>query len=158
MVNGRVQSKNIYRGEREDNDDASLEYTDSEDQFVPRDGDEDDLWEVIEIVAEKGKRYRVRWAGINPQTNKPWPLDWVPKSDCTPDIVKAWKQKQAQKKTKKGRRKGKGTRAAQASSVTRKGKEKAEDGSDCENQVEDTRKSRVTLRRRVAPESIEAGK
>ncbi|KAH7925228.1 hypothetical protein BV22DRAFT_975672, partial [Leucogyrophana mollusca] len=51
-----------------------------------------ELYEVLEITAERGNKYRVRWAGKDPATGKPWPLDWVPKSDCTPDLVKGWKE------------------------------------------------------------------
>jgi len=50
-------------------------------------------WEVIEILAEDGKRYQVRWAGKDPKTGKPWPLDWVPSSYCSPELVKAWERK-----------------------------------------------------------------
>ncbi|KAF8223256.1 hypothetical protein L208DRAFT_1057946, partial [Tricholoma matsutake] len=50
------------------------------------------LWEVIEITSEKKKLYRVRWAGIDPKTNKPWPQSWVPMHDCTDDLVLQWKR------------------------------------------------------------------
>ncbi|KAI0273046.1 hypothetical protein BGY98DRAFT_921758, partial [Russula aff. rugulosa BPL654] len=43
-------------------------------------------WDVVEIVEEDGKRYRVRWAGKDPKTGKPWPLDWVPNSHCSPTL------------------------------------------------------------------------
>lgn len=137
-----------------------MEYTDSEDRFVPREGDEDDLWEVIEIVAERGREYRVRWAGVDPRTNKPWPLDWVPKSDCTPDIVKAWKQKKAEKEAKK---KGKGktaqAKSKQTSSAKGKGKAKAEESSDYEDEPESTRKTRTYSRyKSTADRTQEAGK
>ncbi|KAH9965262.1 hypothetical protein BC827DRAFT_842578 [Russula dissimulans] len=52
-------------------------------------------WEVIEIVEEDGKRYQVRWAGEDPRTGKPWPLDWVPSSYCSSELVKAWERKKA---------------------------------------------------------------
>ena len=140
------KSETSYQEVTQD-DDNSVEYTDSEDRFVPREGDEDELWEVIEIVAERGKQYRVRWAGVNPRTNKPWPLDWVAKSDCTPDIVKAWKQKKAEKDAKK---KDKG-KTAQAKSkhtplVKGKGKARAEDSSDYEVKPESARKTRIYSR------------
>jgi hypothetical protein len=50
-------------------------------------------WQVVEVVAEEGKRYRVRWAGEDPKTGKPWPLAWVPSSYCSPDLVKEWEEK-----------------------------------------------------------------
>ncbi|KAI0002522.1 hypothetical protein BJV74DRAFT_751722, partial [Russula compacta] len=49
-------------------------------------------WEVVEIVAEDGKRYQVRWAGKDPKTGKPWPLDWVPNSHCSSELVKDWER------------------------------------------------------------------
>ena len=51
------------------------------------------MWEVIEILEEDGKLYKVRWAGKDPKTGKPWPLDWIPSSHCSPELVKAWERK-----------------------------------------------------------------
>ncbi|KIK43895.1 hypothetical protein CY34DRAFT_35535, partial [Suillus luteus UH-Slu-Lm8-n1] len=73
------------------------ELSEFETQFEPRSNDDDVLWEVIEIVAERGKKYRVRWAGNDPKTGRPWPLDWVPKHDCTDHLVGEWKRKKAVK-------------------------------------------------------------
>ncbi|PPQ75824.1 hypothetical protein CVT24_002690 [Panaeolus cyanescens] len=70
-------------------------------KFEPQEGDEEALWEVIEITAEKPGYYKVRWDGVDPKTMKPWPLSWVPRRDCTDDLVIAWKKKQ---KAKKGRK------------------------------------------------------
>lgn len=56
-------------------------------------------WQVIEIVAEEGKRYRVRWAGKDPKTGKPWPLGWVPSSSCSLDLVKEWEEKKGANST-----------------------------------------------------------
>ncbi|KAF8960772.1 hypothetical protein BDZ97DRAFT_1594011, partial [Flammula alnicola] len=50
------------------------------------------LWEVIEITAEKGNTYKVRWKGNDPKTMKPWPQSWVKKTDCTDDLVMEWKR------------------------------------------------------------------
>lgn len=113
-------------------------------QFVPRDDDNENLWEVVEIVAEKGKKYRVRWAGLNPKTQRPWPLDWVPKCDCTPDLVKAWKEQKAKKKKPP---KGKSNRktvpkTTATSTATRKGKEPA--GSTKQSTDTTTRDTRST--------------
>ena len=84
---------------------STLEISEPETQFVSQEDDEDILWEVIEITAEKSKQYRVRWAGEDPKTRKPWPQSWVPKHDCTNDLVLAWKRKQAQRKKDAERRK-----------------------------------------------------
>lgn len=81
-----------------DQDDDELEVSSPDMRFVEREGDSQDLWEVLEIVAEKENQYRVRWAGFNPETNEPWPLDWVPKEDCTDPLVLAWKRKKAEKR------------------------------------------------------------
>ncbi|KIY48474.1 hypothetical protein FISHEDRAFT_73670 [Fistulina hepatica ATCC 64428] len=55
---------------------------------------EGQLWEVVKITAEKGKKYKVQWAGAD-EHGKPWPESWVHKHDCTPDLVAAWKEKKA---------------------------------------------------------------
>ncbi len=83
----------------DDNDDASeIEPSSLETNFVEREDDGETLWEVVEIVDEKKNWYKVRWAGFDPATNKQWPLDWVPKADCTDPLVRAWKLKKAEKK------------------------------------------------------------
>jgi hypothetical protein len=80
---------------------SEVDLSDFATQFVPQDGDSDILWEVIEITAERGNKYKVRWAGVDPKTKRPWPQEWVAKHDCTPDIVAAWKQKRAKQKKAK---------------------------------------------------------
>lgn len=89
-------------------------------QFEPRSNDDDALWEVIEIVAERGKKYRVRWAGNDPKTGRPWPLDWVPKHDCTDHLVEEWKRKKAAKKRQSSKTGGQKTasRASTSSKVS----------------------------------------
>lgn len=72
-------------------------------KFEPREDDEDTLWEVERITAEKGKLFKVKWKGFDPATGKPWVDSWVEKKDCTPDLVIAWK---AEKKEKELRKKG----------------------------------------------------
>src|SRR5271154_6262470 len=69
------------------------EPSDPETQFIPQEDDEETLWEVIEITAERGREYKVRWKGIDPQTQKPWSQSWVAKHDCTDDLVAQWKLK-----------------------------------------------------------------
>lgn len=34
-------------------------------------------WIIDEIIAEKATRYKVTWAGYNPQTGEPWEPSWV---------------------------------------------------------------------------------
>jgi hypothetical protein len=58
------------------------------------------LWDVIEITAEQGSKYKVKWAGTDPQTGKPWGQSWVAKRDCTDGLVGAWKMKQQKRKEK----------------------------------------------------------
>jgi hypothetical protein len=53
-------------------------------------------WEVIEIVAEDGKLFQVRWAGNDPETGKPWPLDWIPSSHCSTELVRSWERKKGE--------------------------------------------------------------
>jgi hypothetical protein len=77
---------------------STLEISQPDTQFIPQVDDAEILLEVIEITAEKSKLYRVRWAGNDPKTRKPWPMSWVPKHDCTDDLVLAWKRKQAKKR------------------------------------------------------------
>jgi hypothetical protein len=62
------------------------------------------LWEAIEITAERGSKYKVRWAGVDSRSGKPWDQSWVAKRDCTENLVREWKIKQrcpflSQKKT-----------------------------------------------------------
>lgn len=85
--------------------DTSVELEPYQTQFVPPENDDEKLWDVIEILAERGKRYRVKWAGNDPSTGKPWAPSWVLKQDCTDDLIYAWKIKQAQKKKQAEKRK-----------------------------------------------------
>ncbi|KAI9573038.1 hypothetical protein HD554DRAFT_2013467 [Boletus coccyginus] len=74
-----------------------------ETQFVDRSGDEDVLWEVKEITAERGNKYKVKWAGVDPATGKPWAQSWVAKRDCTNDLVVEWKAKKKRRAAGKNR-------------------------------------------------------
>jgi hypothetical protein len=77
------------------------EPTSEESQFVYQSGDDENLWEIVGILGEKGGQYKVKWAGIDPKTNKPWGNSWVKKSDVTPDVAQEWKDKQALKRRRK---------------------------------------------------------
>lgn len=90
----------------DDHDASELEVSSLETHFVEREDDGDTLWEVVEILDERKNWYKVRWAGFDPATKQPWPLEWVPKVDCTDSLVLAWKRKKAEKKLRaKSRRK-----------------------------------------------------
>ncbi|KAF8132565.1 hypothetical protein EV363DRAFT_112573 [Boletus edulis] len=87
--------------------------SEGETQFVSQSGDEDVLWQVEEITAERGNKYRVKWVGIDPDTGKPWAQSWVPKHDCTNDLVHDWK---AKKRLRAGRKRGSKTSTASRTS------------------------------------------
>lgn len=72
---------------------TSVIVSEFETQFIPRSGDEEVLWAVQEITAERGKKYKVKWVGADPATGKSWPQSWVAKHDCTNDLVVEWKGK-----------------------------------------------------------------
>lgn len=86
----------------------STDSTQEERQFVPQSDDEETLWEVIEITAERPKQYKVKWKGIDPDTGRPWAQSWVPKTDCTDDLRRVWKKKlKIKQETTNGKGKGK---------------------------------------------------
>ncbi|THH14768.1 hypothetical protein EW146_g5603 [Bondarzewia mesenterica] len=94
----------------------------SQTHFVPGPNDKDELYEVIEITGEKPGYYRVKWAGFDTKTGKPWPQDWIPRRDCTDDIVADWKKKKAKKEQQKlakktGKSKSRSSRASTSTSV-----------------------------------------
>ncbi|KAI0801062.1 hypothetical protein C8Q74DRAFT_1364713 [Fomes fomentarius] len=82
-------------------DGSSVELEPYETQFVPKENDENELWDVIAIVAERPQQFKVKWKGIDPATRKPWKDSWVSKEDCTDDLIREWKVKQAKKKAGK---------------------------------------------------------
>lgn len=71
--------------------------SDDEDTQTQPHSEEDGMWPVIEILAEKNNRYRVQWEGIDPTTGKPWAASWVLKSEANDLLVQAWKEKKALK-------------------------------------------------------------
>ncbi|KAF9233770.1 hypothetical protein BU15DRAFT_79792 [Melanogaster broomeanus] len=73
-----------------------------ETQFVPRSDDD----------AERGKKYRVKWAGIDPATRKPWSQSWVDKHDCTDQLVAEWKATKKKEKLEVGKKRGASTRTS----------------------------------------------
>ncbi|KAF9814499.1 hypothetical protein IEO21_05050 [Rhodonia placenta] len=104
-----------HRSDSESAVEASLQVPDYNTQFIPQEDDEETLWDVIEILAERANRYQVKWAGTDPATGKPWAPSWVPKHDCTDQLIHDWKVKQAKKKKDAATRKSK-SRASTTSS------------------------------------------
>lgn len=68
------------------------------------DGD-DEFWPVLQIIEESARQFKVEWVGIDPATGAPWPPSWVPKSDCTDDIVVKWREKKKPRPKEEGSRK-----------------------------------------------------
>ncbi|KAH9857981.1 hypothetical protein C2E23DRAFT_718932 [Lenzites betulinus] len=92
-------------------------------QFIPGANDDEELYDVLEILAEKGRKYKVRWAGEDPKTKKPWEPTWVYKHDCTDKLIREWKKKKAAKKTAKatGRKSKARSSVATVQTATRSG-------------------------------------
>ena len=82
---------------------TSTQLSDYETQFIPKEGDEENLWAVERILAEKGNRYLLRWSGTD-SNGKPWDDSWVPKVDVTDDLIAEWKLQKAREKKKKAAR------------------------------------------------------
>lgn len=61
-----------------------------------------EYWKVIKITGERAKTYQIEWAGTDPETGKPWPLDWVPKEDVTSDLVEVWEEGKEERERRKG--------------------------------------------------------
>jgi hypothetical protein len=88
----------------DDQTDSDAELSLPDTQFVFKEGDDEALWDVIEITAEKDRQYKVRWAGTDPATGKPWPQSWVAKHDCTDILVEQWKGRRAKERKQKQNR------------------------------------------------------
>lgn len=67
-------------------------------QFEPGSDDNETLWNVLQIVKESKNKYLVKWEGVDPDTGKPWDLSWVPKHDCTNELIHEWKASKAQRR------------------------------------------------------------
>ena len=71
-------------------------------QFEPHESDNSQtLWDVISILRESKTKYQVEWAGIDPETGKPWKPTWVPKEDATDVLIQDWKAKKRERKAAK---------------------------------------------------------
>lgn len=93
--------RNAHNAQSDSESDEPLEVSQLDTPFVAQSGDEEVMWEVEEITAEKGQQYKVKWAGVDPDTKKPWPQSWVSKEDCTDELVMEWKVKQAEQRKAK---------------------------------------------------------
>ncbi|WVR07197.1 hypothetical protein IAU60_004238 [Kwoniella sp. DSM 27419] len=71
----------------------------AETQFVPQPDDDENLFEVLEILDERGPpnsgkgEYLVQWKGDDPDTGEPWVPTWERKTDCTAGLIAEWKAK-----------------------------------------------------------------
>jgi hypothetical protein len=65
---------------------------------VQEDESEDDMYPVIEILAERNNKYQVRWEGNDPATGRPWPPSWIPKEDASEGLVKHWEKTKAKRR------------------------------------------------------------
>jgi hypothetical protein len=74
-------------------------------QFSPHESDNSQtMWDVVAILRESGSKYQVQWAGIDPSKGKPWKPTWIPKEDCTDELIQEWKaQKRNRKEAKKSK-------------------------------------------------------
>lgn len=85
---------------------TSLEIDDEEGgtQFLPKENDEETLWDVEAILQERGNRYFLKWGGTD-EHGKPWPNSWVPKYDVTDDLILEWKKKKKEQRKARDREK-----------------------------------------------------
>ncbi|RDX51079.1 hypothetical protein OH76DRAFT_1401850 [Lentinus brumalis] len=125
---------------------SSLEIEPYQTQFVPQENDAETLWDVIEITAERAKEYRVRWKGNDPATGKPWAQSWVPKHDCTDDLIRDWKIAKAKKKKEAEKRKS-GMAKPRASAASSKAKQRSESTSTTNT----TRRTRRSIANPLTP-------
>ncbi|OJT02749.1 hypothetical protein TRAPUB_6743 [Trametes pubescens] len=111
------------------NHDSSPFESDSDDtqtRFIPRDDDDENLWDAIEILEERGDKYKVRWDGFDRKTGKPWPPTWEFKRDCNDELKHTWKmKKQAKKNRKKSTANGRQSKV-RGSIASAKGKTRSE--------------------------------
>ncbi|KAF8498459.1 hypothetical protein BU17DRAFT_72304 [Hysterangium stoloniferum] len=103
-------------------DGGDIDVTEYGTQFEPLPGDENNLWTVKEILKEARDKYLVNWDGYDPTTGEAWKPSWVPKHDCTDDLIYEWKRNKARKvreKKRKGRGRVRARSAEEATSNTR---------------------------------------
>jgi hypothetical protein len=73
--------------------------------FEPHTSDDSQsLWPVNRILRESRSKYEVEWAGIDPETGKPWKPSWIPKEDCSDACIQDWKAEKRRLREIKKRR------------------------------------------------------
>ncbi|KAG8992881.1 DNA polymerase epsilon catalytic subunit, partial [Tulasnella sp. 427] len=77
--------------------------------------DSDGYWPIERIIQEKGKKFLVKWKGVDKASGKPWPNDWVNKTDCSESLIQGWEKEKADKKRKRQSRSSVGGRRKSAS-------------------------------------------
>ncbi|KAL1951487.1 hypothetical protein VTO73DRAFT_636 [Trametes versicolor] len=98
---------------------------DSQTRFVPRDDDPEKMWDAIEILEERGDKYKVLWDGFD-SDGEPYAPTWEYKRDCNPALKRTWKLKQeAKKNRKKSTAKGRQSKVRNAT-VSAKSKTRSE--------------------------------
>jgi hypothetical protein len=75
-------------------------------------------WSADRILKEKEGYYYISWAGIDPDTSKPWRPTWEPKNLANEALVMEWREKKKSSKKKSSRRNRKQSRPC-ISSTTR---------------------------------------
>jgi hypothetical protein len=71
-------------------------------QFEPHESDNSQtMWDVVAILRESGSKYKVQWDGVDPGTGEPWKPSWIPKEDCTDELIQEWKAKKRNRKAAK---------------------------------------------------------
>ncbi|EFP75409.1 uncharacterized protein PGTG_02002 [Puccinia graminis f. sp. tritici CRL 75-36-700-3] len=53
----------------------------------------DKEWAAIQILEERGGKYLIEWAGIDPSTQKPWAPTWEPKKLANKALAREWQHK-----------------------------------------------------------------
>ncbi|CAG8638933.1 5455_t:CDS:2, partial [Acaulospora colombiana] len=72
--------------------------------FEPHTSDDSQsLWPVNRILRESRSKYEVEWAGLDPETGKPWKPSWIPKEDCSDACIQDWKEEKRRREVKKPR-------------------------------------------------------
>lgn len=89
------------------NSPKGVSVADLENKSGEEDQPESEEWPALEILAEDRYNYRIRWAGINPDTGREWEPSWHPKKDATQALVEDWVRRKRQR-TEASTPKGKG--------------------------------------------------
>lgn len=59
----------------------------------------EDMWIAEAILDQRGKgtqvEYCIHWAGVDPDTGKPWSPTWQRRADCTVPLLDEWETKKS---------------------------------------------------------------